>query len=524
MSGSPLRLAAISDIQGNWDALVAIAAEQRPSHIVHTGNFGFWNSGTAETTTDLAYLKLLVAFLAVLPKHLVSELNDLSLINGNSSSAPDSDLTNNFKKILREPNMLSHMDAYLAGTKQLPCPIYTIVGPLDDPVIVEKFLSGVFYVPNLYIVDHRRSYTLEGEGHSIRIYGLGGNLKVHSLFDSGKLDAEMAPGDENANGASESPSRETVDHTSELCGRKGDLWITLPQVAQLYLNAHEAKSFGKTINIFLSHLPVVKTPLLEHLAIITGADFTVSQGLHFRYPVLGNGMSFVDSMGGSAGYIENYRSKFSRLRMILGELWLAIKDDVSKILEYDPPTRQLIEIGLSLFDKIPVTISDSIDKIVKLSLEEGDAEDDENMEISRLALKKINDMYFSAYHKLWHFNLCDHLIRDELDDVLDSNGQELDPEYNVMVFSLDHKGYFRLVHCNSQGFNFLTVRNSAEEESEQIDFEDEASEGGMLSKQDESIRKTKELLNSTYKDQRASGRGRGRGKLRGSRNRRLRVS
>ena len=33
---------------------------------------------------------------------------------------------------------------------------------------------------------------------------------------------------------------------------------------------------------------------------------------------MGNGMSFVDSMGGSSGYVENYRSKFSRLRMILG--------------------------------------------------------------------------------------------------------------------------------------------------------------------------------------------------------------
>lgn len=504
MTSPALRLAAVSDIQGNWDALEAIAAEQQASYIVHTGNFGFWNPGTAERETDLAYLKQIVAFLAVLPKHLVTELNDLSLINGSGGSEPDiegeTSITQAYHKVLQEPNMISHMDAYLAGTKLLPCPVYTIVGPLDDPVIVDKFVSGEYRVPNLYIVDHRHSYTLEGEGSKIHIYGLGGNLKVHSLFDSGDLDAEAG------------------NLYSELCGRAGDLWVTLFQIAQLYLNALEEKPVGPTVKIFLSHLPVVKSPLLEHLAIITGADFTISQGLHFRYPVLGNGMSFVDSMGGSAGYIENYRSKFSRLRMILGELWLAIKEVVSKLLEEDPQLRQLIELGLSLFDKIPVTINESIDKIVKLSLEE--EEDDENILISKLTLKKINDLYFSAYYKLWHFNLCDHLISDE--DV-GFNEREIDPEYNVMVFSLDRKGYFRLVHCNSQGFNILNIRDAAEEaEDDQVEYEEDASENSLV-KQDESIRKTKELLNSTYKEQRALGRGRGRGRLRGTRNRRPRV-
>lgn len=506
MTSPALRLAAVSDIQGNWDALAAIAAEQQASYIVHTGNFGFWNTGTAERETDLAYLKQIVAFLAVLPKRLVTELNDLSLINGNGGSGPDiegeTSITQAYHKALQEPNVISHMDAYLAVTKQLPCPVYTIVGPLDDPVIVDKFLSGEYRVPNLYIVDHRHSYTLEGEGANIRIYGLGGNLKVHSLFDSGDLDAEGG-----------NPS-------SQLCGRAGDLWITLSQIAQLYLNALEEKTVGTTVKIFLSHLPVVKSPLLEHLAIITGADFTISQGLHFRYPVLGNGMSFVDSMGGSAGYIENYRSKFSRLRMILGELWLAIKDVVSELLEEDAQLRHLIELGLSLFDKIPVTISESIDKIVKLSLEEED-EGDENTHISKLTLKKINDLYFSAYYKLWHFNLCDHLISDQ---EVDFDGQEIDPEYNVMVFSLDRKGYFRLVHCNSQGFNFLSVRDAAEEEVDyHVEYEEETSDGNSLVKQDENVRKTKELINSTNKEQRALGRGRGRGRLRGSRSRRPRV-
>lgn len=510
MPNKPVRLAAVSDIQGNWGSLEKIANSQGADVIIHTGNFGFWNPETLERTMDLNYLKQIVAFLAVLPRNLIEQLNDLSLINGSSSTGNaeancEKSPLEGFQQVLRESNMFSQMEDYLSGTKQLPCPVYTIVGPLDDPAVVEKFLSGEYSVPNLFLVDHKRVHTIPtvGGGPSIRVYGIGGNLKVHSLFDSGSLDGD-------------------------LCGRTGDLWITLPQLTELYLNAQKhAKELGApAINIFLSHLPVVKTPLLEHLAIITGADITVSQGLHFRYPVLGNGMSFVDSMGGSAGYIENYRFKFSRLRMILGEMWVVIKDEVARLVDDDPQLRQLIELGLSLFDKIPVTISDSTDKIVKLSLEDDDEEDEENIEISKLTLKGINDMYFSAYHKLWHFNLCDHLIeREEYVDVDDEEDLEDEQEYNVMVFSLNHRGYFKLVHCNSPGFNFSTLREAPDEEENRSiaepsnvdghkagdDAEANGTDNELRDVNEDGIQRTKDILNSTYKDYKARG-GRGRGR------------
>lgn len=508
-------MAAVSDVQGDWDSLASIAKAQAAGIILHTGNFGFWNSGTVQRGTDLNYLKQIVAFLAVLPRKLVEELNDLSVINGSRSAGSGETLAEKppgeeFQLALMECGVLSNMDEYLQGTKTFEVPVYTVVGPLDDPYIVAKFLSGEFSVPNLYIIDHHQAYTIltEGDQPNIRLYGIGGNLKVHSLFDSGALDGRLS-------------------------GRAGDLWITMDQVAQLYLNAQKQEPEAPAVNIFMSHLPVVKTPLLEHLAIVTGADITVSQGLHFRYPVLGNGMSFVDSMGGSAGYIENYRSKFSRLRMILGEMWVVIKSEVGRLLEDDPQLRQLIELGLSLFDKIPVTISDSTAKIVKLSLEDVDEDDEENAEISKLTLKRINDMYFSAYHKLWHFNLCDHWIPFEDDDddeedddinVDDDDDDDDDDEYNVMVFSLTRRGYFKLVHCNSPGFNFKSLRTSDDQylrdgpvfgegsAKQGDDADSKTGDHDLRDVGDDGIRRTKDLLNSTYKDYRARGRGgRGRG-------------
>lgn len=456
-----MRVLAVSDLQGNWDALYdIICAHPNVEAIVHTGNLGFWNSSTVESATDVNYLKQIVAFLEVLPKEVVAELNDLLTINNAQDLGTANLVLAEFKLKLLLETPLKHLDDYMAGHKRLPCPVYTTIGPLDDPYIVEKFVEGSWQVPGLHILDHNHSYLLESKSKAppIRLYGIGGNLKVHSLFDSGKLGL------------------------NSVAGKVGDLWITLAQVAQLYV--HMDLKDEKAVNIFVSHSPVMKNPLLEHIAIITGADYTISQGLHFRYPVSGNGMSFVDSMGGLAGYIENYRLKFSRLRMILGELWVIIKDDVARVLEAsgNADLQKLVELGLSVFDKIPITISDSTEKIVRLTLH--DEEDDEDdVDMSKQTLKKVNDMYFAAYYNLWHFNLCDYVIRDDEDE---------EEDFNLIIFRLKNNGNFALEHCNSSGFNFRREEPEIEEEEY---FEE-----------DDALRRTKDLLNSTYKDYRSRGR------------------
>ncbi|KAK6457262.1 uncharacterized protein RJT20DRAFT_127465 [Scheffersomyces xylosifermentans] len=482
MASESLRILAVSDVQGNLHALTELYNEELGKGnpidlIVHTGNFGFWSDEAIEEYKDINYLKQIVAFSEVLEPELVEELNDISTINsGSGSNNVNSNNANNINnnnsstangnsqieefnqfraKLAKSQSSISQFSAYLKGEFQLPCPVYSIFGPLDDPKIIEKLHTKEYVIPNLFLIDHTHNYEIQTPLESqpnIKLYGIGGSLKIHSLFDNGNLNYAASS------------------------GKVGELWITMIQIAELYINfmksvpsngndhgniTSNVTSSSNTINIFVSHAPVIKTPLLEHLAIITGADFTISQGLHFRYPVMGNGMSFVDSMGGSAGYIENYRSKFSRLRMILGELWLIIKDELLELLDStDSPItperetlRNLIEIGLSLFDKIPISINDSIDKIIPLSLQ---SEFEEDSSANKRILKKINDFYFQAYYNLWHFNLCDHLSTPHLTN---RNGGETgtqakSDEYNIMIFKLDKLGNFKLDYANSQGFNF----------------------------------------------------------------------
>lgn len=415
-----LRILTLSDIQGNFDVLTKLYHEYQPVDlIIHTGNFGFWDLNTIHEYKELNYFKQIVAFLDVLEPELIEQLNNLSKI----SNGGNADEISTFKsKLLSSKSSISQFQQYVNGEKSFPCPVYTIFGPLDDPKIIDKLQTKQIIIPNLNLIDHKNNYEIQTARNvpNIRLYGLGGTLKIHSLFDNGNLSY------------------------LGVSGKLGELWISLLQIAELYISVTNSKSFtdttkNSTINIFISHVPVVKAPLLEHLAIITHADFTISQGLHFRYPVMGNGMSFVDSMGGSAGYVENYRSKFSRLRMILGELWLVLKDDLIELLlnsDSSESLRNLIELGLSLFDKIPVSVTDSLDKIVPLSLYP-----EENQELNKKLLKRINDYYFQAYYNLWHFNLCDHSLDTE-------------NKHNVMIFKLDNKGNFNLDYCSSQGFNF----------------------------------------------------------------------
>lgn len=425
LDSSSLRFLALADIQGNLNSIKSLFDEEvkkqnKIDFVIHTGNFGFWNESTINSYDDLSYLKQIVAFLEVLDKEEVDELNEMSTLNFDSSS-PGDELDTFRDKLRSSKNSISQLDLYISGEYTLPCPVYTVFGPLDDPEIVSQIQSGAIKIPNLYLIHHSAHYIIESPLNTlpnIKLYGLGGNLKIHSLFDHGNL-------------------------RSGLAGKVGDLWISITQIAEFYLDFMRSNR-KDTINIFMSHCPVIKTPLLEHLAILTNADFTVSQGLHFRYPVMNNGMSFVDNMGGSSGYIENYRSRFSRLRMIMGEYWLAVKSDINELLlETDEDDRisllKLMELGLSLFDKIPIHMSDTNERIIPLTLKDS-ANDD--FKTSKKIIKKINDYYFSAYYNLWHFNLCDHIV------------SSVEKNFNIMIFKLNEFGNLKLDYCTTQGFNF----------------------------------------------------------------------
>ena len=149
-----LRFLSVSDIQGNILALQDLydneIRKQNPiDFIIHTGNFGFWNHDTIDLYHDVQYLKQIVAFLEVLDKSTVHDLNDLSTVQ--TKNANPLDEINIFKQKLKDSKKgISQLDLYINGQFKLPCPVYTIFGPLDDPQIIDKFQSGEIQIP-IYI-------------------------------------------------------------------------------------------------------------------------------------------------------------------------------------------------------------------------------------------------------------------------------------------------------------------------------------------------------------------------------------
>ncbi|CUM67777.1 uncharacterized protein PRCAT00005482001 [Priceomyces carsonii] len=95
---------------------------------------------------------------------------------------------------------------------------------------------------------------------------------------------------------------------------------------------------------------------------------------------------------------------------MLGEIWDSIKNYLLKLLqsENNKHLRDLIVLVLSIFDKIPISMDGSMDKIVPLTLYE---ERKEEANMNKKIFKNMSFRYFQAYYNLWHFNLCDHFLR-----------------------------------------------------------------------------------------------------------------
>lgn len=81
---------------------------------------------------------------------------------------------------------LSEFPDLLSGEKRLEVPVYTVWGVCEDVNILEKLRYGEYLVPNLHILDEATSYLLDVGGVKLRLFGLGGAVIEHKLFDNGE--------------------------------------------------------------------------------------------------------------------------------------------------------------------------------------------------------------------------------------------------------------------------------------------------------------------------------------------------
>ncbi|CAH6721508.1 hypothetical protein CLIB1444_06S03796 [[Candida] jaroonii] len=415
----------LADIQGNWSEI-----EYGEGIIIHSGNFGFWDVETI-LNCDFNYLKQLISFSTIIPSNIVDEINEVILIN----QIPSQEVIQSMK------NKILPYFEYLDNFKGFEKPVYTIFGPMDDPRIIRKIQTGQLVIPNLFLIDHLHNYIITQPNEpDIKIYGISGKFKFIKLFNNGDINEE--------NDIMGYEGR----YDNLISGEFGELWINLLQISEFYQSNYHNKS---TINFFVCYNSIMKTPILEYLAMITNANFTVSSSLHFKFPIIGNEMSFLNS-------IENFKLKFSKFRIKFGEFFKIIQKDLISYCNNDEDLINNLEIGLEIFDKIPIINSN---KIISLSLKDKISTNE--------SISKINELYFENFYNLWHFNLCDFKINNE---------------FNFLTLNLAD-GKVNLKNCNSFGFDFnFKIDNDTDDDD---DFE------------------MKEFKN---RSRRGRGRGRGRGR------------
>ncbi|KAK1222561.1 hypothetical protein PQX77_014575, partial [Marasmius sp. AFHP31] len=190
------RILCIADIRGHLSTLNDLARDVNAVAIIHTGDFGFFESSSLDRINDRT-LRHLAMYSPLIPSsqrnHLLSQENTPAFIRQSLTVS-----------------LLSEFPLLLSGQVKLNIPVYTVWGACEDVQILEKFRMGTYTVPNLHILDEAQSGThlLELAGLKLRLFGLGGALVPHKMFDNGDANATIA-------------------------GGQGTMWTTALQIGQL---------------------------------------------------------------------------------------------------------------------------------------------------------------------------------------------------------------------------------------------------------------------------------------------------
>jgi hypothetical protein len=118
-------------------------------------------------------LSHLLQYSTLIPSHVKSRLAD----------APVEQLR---RTIDQNQAYLSEFSDFLSGKKKLNVPVFAVWGACEDVSILEKFRSKEYSIPNLNILDEATTHLLEIGGVNLRLFGLGGAVVQHKLFDNGE--------------------------------------------------------------------------------------------------------------------------------------------------------------------------------------------------------------------------------------------------------------------------------------------------------------------------------------------------
>ncbi|GHJ88725.1 hypothetical protein NliqN6_5127 [Naganishia liquefaciens] len=304
------RILCIADIRGDFKRLNQLVAETGAVAVIHTGDFGFLD-GNSPGRMAPKILRHVLLYNPLLNPALRSEL---------LSMPHDASL---FSKLNPEPSnsssfQLSQLGALLSGQLELSVPVYTVYGPLEDIRVLEKFRTGEYEVKNLCILDESVTRSIEIGGLKLRLFGLGGGLQMHRIFDNG-------------------------EGTGTIAGGNGTIWTTALQIGELVDSAERSYDPTET-RILVTHGSIGRDAMLGQVALAVKADLTISGALHFRFVGSYNDYSVLPSH-------DALRAKFERSQKSFTEVYESAKIQLEQSML--PDQREFLQKALKVANKIP---------------------------------------------------------------------------------------------------------------------------------------------------------------------------
>ncbi|KAI9682408.1 MAG: hypothetical protein M1817_000462 [Caeruleum heppii] len=303
-----VRVLCVADVRGNLRSLNELAKQARADHIIHTGDFGFYDEASLDRIADKTL------------KH-VSQYSPLLSEDMKKAIAEHVPQQQPLKRRFRPDQVpLSELPAFLNKTYTLNVPVYTVCGACEDVRVLEKFRSGEYKVDKLHVIDEANSRLLDVGGVKLRLLGLGGAVVMHKLFDNGE-------------------GRTTI------AGGQGTMWTTLLQMGELVDTANRVYDPTET-RVFVTHASPAREGLLNQLSVTLKADFSISAGLHFRYGSSYNEFSVNPTL-------DHYRGKLAASKASFHDVWETVKHEVMPAVTQNDAQKTLLDNALDIVQKMP---------------------------------------------------------------------------------------------------------------------------------------------------------------------------
>ncbi|KAG2147925.1 hypothetical protein DEU56DRAFT_783179 [Suillus clintonianus] len=298
------RILCIADIRGRLSGLNDLAREANAKAIIHTGDFGFFESNSLERINDRT-LRHLTMYSPLIPSTQRTHF-----------LAPDN--TAQAIRATVDISLLSEFPLLLSGQLKLSVPVYTVWGACEDVVILEKFRGGIYNIDNLHVLDEATTHCLDVGGVKLRLLGLGGALVPHKMFDNG-------------------------DGSATIAGGQGTMWTTALQIGELVDTAQRVFDPTET-RLLVTHASPGREGIMAQLALVLKADLSISAGLHFRYASSYNEFSVQSDL-------EGFRHKLIAGKESFDKVWDSVKQQVETVI--DEHQRVLLDKALSVVERVP---------------------------------------------------------------------------------------------------------------------------------------------------------------------------